>query len=85
MFQALADPTVGPFNPQKKLELQLGPNAPVARAILDLLKIEESTQLDQLLEKLEQVSSSEVIAVLFELELEGGVRQLPGRNFVKVW
>ena len=70
---------------RNRLELQLGPNAPVARAILDLLKIEESIQLDQLLEKLDQCSSTEVIAVLFELELGGAVRQLPGKNFVKVW
>ena len=75
----------GGSNTQKQLELQLGPNAPVARAILDLLKIEESIQLDQLLEKLDQCSSTEVIAVLFELELGGAVRQLPGKNFVKVW
>jgi DNA processing protein len=72
-------------NRQKQMELQLGPNAPVARAILDLLKIEESIQLDQLLEKLDQCSSTEVIAVLFELELGGAVRQLPGKNFVRVW
>ena len=76
-------------NQQKQMDLQLesqlGPNAPVAHAILDLLKIEESIQLDQLLEKLDQCSSTEAIAVLFELELGGAVRQLPGKNFVKVW
>jgi DNA processing protein len=35
-------------------------------------------------EKLEQeMSSSEIFAALFELELTGEVRQVPGRNFVK--
>ena len=40
--------------------------------------------LDTLLETLEHCSSSEVIAALFDLELLGKVRQLPGRNFVRV-
>jgi DNA processing protein len=30
-------------------------------------------------------SPSEVIAALFELELAGLVRQLPGKSFIKVW
>jgi DNA processing protein len=35
-------------------------------------------------EKLKQeMSSSETFAALFELELTGKVRQVPGRNFVK--
>ena len=38
-----------------------------------------------LLDKMLGVSSSEVIAAIFELELQGKVRQLPGRSYVKVW
>jgi DNA processing protein len=35
-------------------------------------------------EKLEQeMSSSEIFAALFELELTGKVRQVPGKNFVE--
>jgi len=30
-----------------------------------------------------EMSSSEICAALFELELNGKVRQLPGKNFVK--
>ena len=41
--------------------------------------------LDQLMETFEELSPSEIIAALFELEISGLVRQLPGRNFVKVW
>jgi DNA processing protein len=37
------------------------------------------------METLEDRPSSELIPVLFELELLGLVRQLPGKNFVKVW
>ena len=29
--------------------------------------------------------ASEIIAALFELELAGLVRQLPGKSFIKVW
>jgi DNA processing protein len=54
------------------------------RKILALLKADESTQMDEIVERLEpQLSSSEIFAALFELELAGKVRQLPGKNFVK--
>jgi DNA processing protein len=38
-----------------------------------------------LLTTLEDISPSELIAALFELEMTGLVKQLPGKNFVKVW
>jgi DNA processing protein len=65
--------------------LPLGPNAPLARAILDQLQIEKATHIDGLLNCLENYSSSETIAALFELELLGLVKQLPGKQYVKVW
>lgn len=68
-----------------QLDLQLGPNAPLARRLLEALKIEEATQMDSLLESNEVGSPSEVIAALFELEMLGMVRQLPGKQFVRVW
>jgi DNA processing protein len=37
------------------------------------------------LDRLENYSSSEIVAALFELELLGLVKQLPGKQFVKVW
>lgn len=57
----------------------------VARRTLEALKVDLPIHLDDLLEKLEDTSSSEVIAALFELEMQGLVKQLPGKNFVKVW
>jgi len=33
----------------------------------------------------QDTSTTELIAVLFELEMMGLVKQLPGKNFVKVW
>ena len=58
--------------------------SPHEKRILKLLKADESTHIDQLVELLEdEVSPSEIFAALFELELNGKVRQLPGKNFVK--
>jgi DNA processing protein len=56
-----------------------------SRMILSKLKTDVPIQLDQLLESLDPLTSSEAIAGLFELELLGLARQLPGKNFVKVW
>ena len=56
----------------------------ISTEIVSKLKVDEPVHLDMLLETLEHCSSSEVIAALFDLELLGKVRQLPGRNFVKV-
>lgn len=61
----------------------------VARAILRTLAPDAAVSLDDLIERLsgtrEGCSSSEIIAALFELELAGLVRQLPGKSFLKVW
>jgi len=57
---------------------------PAERKIFALLKPDEATHIDELVERLEpEVSSSEIFAALFELELSGKIRQLPGKNFVK--
>jgi DNA processing protein len=64
----------------------LGPEfGPVARRTLDALKVDEAIHLDDLLEIVQDTSTSELIAALFELEMMGLVKQLPGKNFVKVW
>jgi DNA processing protein len=56
-----------------------------SRLLLSKLKADVPIQIDQLLESSDTLTSSEVIAALFELELLGLARQLPGKNFVKVW
>ncbi len=57
---------------------------PHERRILSLLKADEATHIDEIVEKLEsELSSSEIFAALFELELNGKIRQMPGKNFVK--
>jgi DNA processing protein len=57
---------------------------PHERKILSLLKADEATHIDELVEQLESaMSSSEIFAALFELELTGKIRQMAGKNFVK--
>jgi DNA processing protein len=57
---------------------------PHERQILKLLKADEATHIDEIVELLElDLSSSEIFAALFELELAGKVKQMPGKNFVK--
>ncbi len=57
----------------------------VARRLLEKLRPDAGTHLDTLVEQLEGFTPSELIAALFELEMNGLVKQLPGKNFVKVW
>jgi len=57
----------------------------IARRLLASLQVDVAVHLDDLLEKVQDTSPSELIAALFELEMLGLVKQLPGKNFVKVW
>jgi len=54
------------------------------RAVLDRLKRDEAMQLDDLIESLEgNLGSAEIFTALFELELRGRIRQMPGKNYVR--
>ncbi len=56
------------------------------RIVLEALRQDEALQLDDLLDRLEtQLSSSEVFTALFELEMAGRVRGLPGKNYVRTF
>jgi len=57
--------------------------APAERTLYDLLAKDESRNMDDMVE-LSGLTSSEVLAALFDLELKGVVRQLPGKQFLKV-
>jgi DNA processing protein len=61
------------------------PSQKISRAVLLQLKVDAATHLDTLVEACEEVSPSEIIAALFEMEIQGLVKQLPGRNFIKAW
>ena len=58
--------------------------SPYEKKIYAVLKADEALHLDEIIERLEaEISSSEIFAALFELELAGKVKQLPGKNFVR--
>jgi DNA processing protein len=50
--------------------------------VLELLRLDEAVHLDDLLE-VSQLSSSELLSVLSELEFKEKLKQLPGKHFVK--
>jgi DNA processing protein len=56
-----------------------------AQSVLALLAPDAPASLDHLIESVEGCSPSEIIATLFELELAGLVRQVPGKSFLRVW
>jgi DNA processing protein len=57
---------------------------PEERLVLEVLRSDQSLQIDEILELLEtQLTSSEVFTALFELELSARIRCLPGKNYVR--
>lgn len=54
------------------------------RLVFSQLHQDEAVQLDDLIERLEPAMvSGEIFTALFELELAGRVRQMPGKNYVR--
>jgi DNA processing protein len=57
---------------------------PEEAMVLEVLRTDESLQIDEILDLLEtQLTSSEVFTALFELEITGRIRSLPGKNYVR--
>ena len=81
----LQDKEADESNSSAQSSISFGPNAGLARDVLGVLKPDAPVTLDGLVEALDGPSASEVIAILFELEFSGLVRQLPGKTFLKVW
>jgi DNA processing protein len=57
--------------------------SPAEKKIFSLLDTDESIHVDELVEKTE-LNSSEVLAALCEMEMKGTVRQMPGKQFIKI-
>ena len=56
------------------------------RLVLSFLRQDEATQLDELIERLDgKMVSGEIFTALFELELAGRVKQMPGKNYVRTF
>jgi DNA processing protein len=56
---------------------------PAERALYELLNVDQARHIDEIME-VSGLTSSEVLATLFDLELKGVIRQLPGKQFLKV-
>ena len=57
---------------------------PQESMVLEVLHADRSLQIDEVLDLLEsQLTSSEVFTAVFELEIAGRIRQLPGKNYVR--
>jgi DNA processing protein len=56
-----------------------------ARLVLKALKHDAPVTMEGLVETLEGLTLSDIMACLFELEMGGQVRQLPGKSYIKVW
>jgi DNA processing protein len=65
----------------------LQPNPPLGAGeaiVLEVLRQDAALQIDEILELVEtQLTSAEVFTALFELELAGRIRSLPGKNYVR--
>lgn len=62
---------------------ELSPNE---RKVFSLIKADTALHIDELVERLDpELSSSEIFSALFELELAGRIRQMPGKNFVRTF
>jgi len=69
------------------LGASLLPDPPLAAnesIVLEVLRQDAALQMDEILEMVEtQLTSAEVFTALFELELAGRIRSLPGKNYVR--
>ena len=54
------------------------------RLVIQELRQDEALQLDELIERLEsRMVSGEIFTALFELEIAGRIRQMPGKNYLR--
>lgn len=70
---------------QREAPAEPTPQDELARQILGVLAFDRPLHLDQLLDQVDGRSSSEIIAALLDLEFQGQVKQLPGRNYARAW
>ncbi len=85
---AKAQQQVLPDDSESISSAQNGPEEPLralAKKLLNFLKVDTAQQFETIVETFGEISSSELIGALFDLEMSGLIRQLPGKNYVKVW
>ncbi len=69
--------------PEERASLFEGNLSPVEKRLFELIRIEEPIHVDELVETT-GLSSSEALAALCEMEMRGIIRQMPGKQFVRV-
>ncbi len=74
---------VEPSSQQERAALFEASLSETERTLFALLNTDQTLHVDELVEQ-SGLNSSVVLAALFELEMKNYVRQLPGKNFVKV-
>ena len=82
---ALTPPEQAASQTPANASLFSGPEAsPDEKCLLSMLRADESTHIDELVERLSaKLSSSQIFAALFELELSGRIKQIPVKYFVR--
>jgi DNA processing protein len=68
---------------EERTTLIEGSLPPLERQLYDLLNVDDARHIDEIVE-MSGLNSSEVLATLFTLEMKGVIRQLPGKQFLKV-
>ncbi|HWR35537.1 MAG TPA: DNA-processing protein DprA [Clostridia bacterium] len=58
--------------------------SPNEKKVFAVIKADESIHIDEIVERFDsQLSSSDIFSALFELEMSGKIRQMPGKNYVR--
>ncbi len=83
---ALTPPEAVASNVAESASLFAGQDlSPDEKRIYSILRGDEPTHIDELVERLvAELSSSQIFAALFELELSGRIRTMPGKYYVRV-
>ncbi len=69
------------FDPPPAAELPAG-----QQKVFSAIQADVSVHIDELIERFDsQLSSPEIFSALFELEMSNKIRQLPGKNYVRVF
>ncbi len=74
---------VEPTTVEQRASLFAESLTPAGRSLYELLTTDQARHVDELVE-LSGLNSSAVLATLFDLEMRGIVRQLPGKQFIRV-
>jgi DNA processing protein len=83
---ALTPPQAPASQATESASLFGGPDlGPDEKRIFSVLRADEATHIDELVERLvAELSSSQIFAALFELEMSGRIRTMPGKYYVRV-